>query len=136
MRNTLLVSTALSLGCAATLALAPQEVRAEACLLDTNEDGNADSNIDTTGGAISDDGNNELACRVGSDASGASSTAIGGSSVASGANTLAAGFGANSAGDNSTAIGVDADATDISATALGYQSVAGGADATAIGRSA
>lgn len=49
MRNTLM--TAMALGPVATMLAAPEEAKADTCLLDTDNDGVVDAGTDTDGGA-------------------------------------------------------------------------------------
>ena len=90
------------------------------CLLDTNNDGDADSNVDTVAGANS----NSIAFRL---ACGESATATGGSSTAVGHLTEAT-------GNASTAVGKLAKASNLSTTAIGNEAWAAGNSATAVGR--
>lgn len=76
-------ASALALGAAALIAaltLGPPAA-AQECLLDASNDGNADTNVDTTGGANAS-GAFSIACGAFSVASGLSSTATGAFSVA------------------------------------------------------
>ena len=85
---------------------------ADDCLLDTNGDGNADTNIDTDGGANSQGNNFRLACGHNASATGTGSTAVG----------------TDSSGDGnySTGIGRLAKGNSKSMTALGYAAGANG----------
>ncbi len=92
------------------------------CLLDTNNDGDADSNIDTVAGANSNSIAFRLACGEDATATGASSTAVGHLTEAT--------------GNSSTAVGKLAKASTLATTALGNNSWAGGNSATAVGEGA
>lgn len=120
----------------ATLALPAEEVRAERCLLDTNEDGDADGNVDTVGGAVSDAGNAELACGVGAEATGGESVAVGSFAIASAQDATAVGQSADATASDAVAIGADSQATGDQSTAVGYQAAASGLRSTAVGNSA
>ena len=86
----------------ATISLQPETVQADDCLLDTNNDGNADTNVDTDNNADSSNVDARLAC---------------------GTNALASGsFG--------TAVGSESEATASEAVALGNNAVASASDAT------
>src|SRR6185369_14758441 len=74
-----------------TIFVAPQPAHADDCLLDTNNDGDADATIDTDGGADSAGVDARLACGVNATASGAGSAAIGGGATASGTSATAVG---------------------------------------------
>ncbi len=95
---------------------------ADDCLLDTNNDGNADTDVDTDGGAFSSGNAARLACGPSASASGDASTALG--------------FLASAAGDNSVALGREAGAAVTGAIALGYLADAAGGNSVALGRSA
>ncbi len=125
---------ALALMAGLSLAMAPQ-AQAWDCLLDTNNDGNADSNVDTDANAVSSGFSTRLACGTDASASGSSSTALGSFSSAAGSDSAAFGRGASAAGDNATAIGNFAGALEDGSTALGTSTNAG-VNATAVGRSA
>ena len=101
-----------------SLSISPQAFAYD-CLLDTNNDGNADSNIDTDGGADSGGVNLKLACGALASAGGANSTAVGYSASAAGTQSTALGRSASSAGAQSTAVGYFASAASGSSTALG-----------------
>ena len=74
---------ALVCGLALATLLTPAQTRAEDCLLDRNDDGQADTG-DDDGGANSADDDARIACGVGAQATAARSTAIGGNSFAPG----------------------------------------------------
>jgi len=84
---------------------------ADDCLLGTNDDGDADSNIDTDGNADSDGNPARLACGQNAEATGFRSIALGSEADASGDSALAAGAGSTASGIRSTAIGRDAEAS-------------------------
>ncbi len=109
---------------------------AEDCLLDTNHDGDADSNVDTDGAAASNDSPVRLACGANASAGGANATALGSLANAAGAFSVALGYDASAAGDNSTALGVDASAAGLESTVLGRSASAAGSSSIAMGRSA
>ena len=130
-----LASGAASLVFAVALSavLTPQTAFAENCLLDTNNDGDADSGVDTDGGASSGGVDARLACGVDAVASGASSTAVGSLTDATGGSSTALGNRAQAIGDRATAIGMSADATAANATALGHETQATGVNSLALG---
>ncbi len=109
---------------------------AEDCLLDTNDDGNADSNIDTDGGAVSAGDTLRLACGTNASAAGIRTVAIGQSSLAAGVSAVALGDTAQADGFASIAIGF---ASNFNITggdftvAIGNYSQAGGVNSIAIG---
>ncbi len=110
LRNALMVLVLLAVPVPQTLA--------DDCLLDTNNDGNADTNTDL--GANSGGNNFRLAC--------------GDLTVATGNNSTALGSRANATGDNATAVGQSADATATNAIAIGDNAQATADRATAVGR--
>jgi hypothetical protein len=124
---------ALALIAGLNLGLAPQAFAYD-CLLDTNNDGNADSNIDTVGGANSSGFITRLACGSNASAAGSDSTAVGRQANAAGSGSTALGNGASSAGSDSTALGSDSSAVGSSSTAMGHSASAAGDFSTAIGR--
>src|SRR5689334_11057094 len=71
--------------------LAPQEARADDCILDTNNDGGTGFTPDTDGGADSGGDDLRLACGTSATATGSNSTAVGASSAATGASAIAVG---------------------------------------------
>ena len=122
MTNTLLLTTALTLSAVGSMLIPLEEVKAEDCLLDRDNDGVVDLTTDTDGAANSNDQNDALACGIRANATGSQATSIGTDS--------------NGTGDFSVAVGYSADASQNSATSLGYQANAGGNSSTALGRSA
>ena len=120
------------------------------CLLDTNDDGDADTNVDTDSGADSSGLSNRVACGNDATASATNTTAVGDAAQATGLNSTAFGHGAQGVATNatalgtgtianksaSTAVGVGAQATGNSSTTLGGATGANGANATALGYSA
>ncbi len=104
------------------------------CLLDTNNDGNADTNVDTDGGADSNGLNTELACGGGANATGLDSTALGLNSDATADNATAMGAFADATAERSTALGYNADASGVNATVVGADTDATARDSTAVGR--
>ncbi len=125
----------LALMAGMSISMAPTAF-AEDCLLDTNNDGNADSNIDTDGGAVSAGDTLRLACGTGASAAGIRTVAIGQSSLAAGVSAIALGDTAQADGFASIAIGF---ASNFNITggdftvALGNYSQAGGVNSIAIG---
>ncbi len=131
---------------------------ADDCLLDTNHDGDADSNIDTNGGAVSGSDLLRLACGSGATAGASGATALGTGANAGGTGSTAIGIfaqapgdralaigadssdgnldGAKAAGDFAVAVGVDSVATGNESIVLGYAANAGTEHAIAIGTSA
>ncbi len=131
----LITSTgALALIAGLSLAMAPQ-AQAWDCLLDTNNDGDADSNVDTDAGASSGGFLTRLACGENANAGAIDSTALGRSASAAGQGSTALGSSANAGGLFSTALGVAASASASDATALGRLANASGTKATALGSS-
>ena len=153
---------ALALIAGTGIAMAPS-AQAWDCLLDTNNDGDADSNVDTDSGADSGGINTRLACgddaTAGSEATalggfasatgvnstalgrsataaGTASTALGAFSSAAGGNSTVLGVSASAAGDVSIALGVNANAAGSGSAALGHSSSAAGLSSTALGGSA
>ncbi len=124
---------ALALVAGLNLGLAPQAFAYD-CLLDTNNDGNADSNIDTVGGADSGGFITRLACGSSASAGGSDSTAIGRQANAAGSGSTALGNGASSAGGDSTALGSNSSAGGSSSTSMGHSASAAGDFSTAVGR--
>ncbi len=122
----------LALIAGAGIAMAPS-AQAWDCLLDTNNDGNADSNVDTDGGADSSGNPSRLACGPGASAAGMHSTALGGSSSAAGQHATAIGNVTRATGDRSTALGYSANASGANSSALGYNSRAHGQLSTGLG---
>ena len=110
-------------------------VYAEPCLLDTNADGDADTNVDTVSGATT---NIDMgtACGSGATASGTSSTALGENARATGDFSSALGRTATATGNGSTALGLNARASGLRSTALGVSATASGEYATAMGSQA
>ncbi len=109
------------------------------CLLDTNNDGNADNNVDTDGAAYSDGNDSRLACGFGASATGTFSTALGRDSSAAGFGSTALGRSASAAEDDSTALGALAETDLEGTTSVGYAAnfnIAVGAYSTALGNSA
>ncbi len=106
---------------------------ADDCLLDTNNDGDADSNVDTDGGADSGGNSFRLACGVGASAVGNNATALGRSASAAGFSSIALGNSANAAGGESTALGNGASSAGGDSTALGRQASSAGFGSTALG---
>ncbi|NNC46810.1 MAG: hypothetical protein HKO13_00035 [Sphingomonas sp.] len=96
--------------------------RADDCLLDTNDDGNADSNVDTDKGANSNGEDDSLACGAGSKATGSRSTSLGAQSTASGDDALSTGFGAAASAERAVALGSASAATGIAGIAIGGDS--------------
>ena len=123
---------ALALIAGASLSMAPQ-AHAYDCLLDTNDDGDADSNVDTDAGADSGASTSRLACGQGASAAGNFSTALGSSASAAGGSSTALGTSAIAAGDSSTALGRDASAGEARSTALGRATIVAGDSSTALG---
>jgi hypothetical protein len=82
MKKLLLVSTAAMFALAVGSHVTPAQ--ADDCLLDTNNDGNADDNVDTDLNANSSGTDALLACGSNASAGGSNSTAIGANSTASG----------------------------------------------------
>ena len=118
--------------------------QADDCLLDTNDDGDADTDVDTDGGAESDDETN-LACGTDATATGSDAIAIGNQATADGGDAIAIGGNRDFTDANNNGIpdvNEDADpANDVnntmaigpSTTAVGGQAVAMGPGATAFG---
>ena len=102
------IRTAMLTGAAglvfAAVSMQPETVQADDCLLDTNNDGNADTNVDTDNNANSDNVDARLAC----------------------------GTNANATGAFGTAVGSESEATASEATALGNNAVASASDATGL----
>ena len=100
----MVAASALAMGLALGVAT---PAMAETCLLDTNDDGNADENVDTTGGA--DDGSiletTKLACGPGASATAAFATGVGPTANASGSGSTALGFGSIASQTGATALG-------------------------------
>ena len=138
--STLNFLSRLLLGTGVCLALATalpaQTAYAYDCLLDTNNDGNADSNVDTDGGADSSGIITRLACGNDASAAGGNSTALGASASAAATSSTAVGRSASAAGSSSTALGASASAAATSSTAVGRSASAAGSQSTALGRSA
>ncbi len=124
---------ALALIAGLSLSLAPQ-ANAFDCLLDTNNDGDADSNVDTDGGANSAGSSFRLACGVAADATGGNATALGHLAIATGNRSTAVGSSASATGDFSAALGRLADASGESSTALGQGAAATGLETIALGQ--
>ena len=123
----------LALITGANMGLAPSAY-ADDCLLDTNNDGDADSNIDTDGGADSSGNIFSLACGVGATATGGDSTALGRDATASGDHSAAVGRDSLASGLEASAYGKDSSATGIRSTALGYFATASGEGSTSVGQ--
>ncbi len=130
----------LALIAGANLAITPPAF-ADDCLLDTNNDGDADSNVDTDGGADSGGFEFNLAC--GHDAIATSSSiALGFLSIATGLTSTALGNDARATGFTSTAVGSGTgsgsftSATGNQSTAVGSFATAAGDFSTAVGSSA
>ena len=111
-------STALGALAVAGLLALGQPAQAQECLLDTNGDGNADTDIDTIAGA-SATGVNSLACGPGAEARGDRAVAIGEDAEAE--------------GDDSIAIGAATDASGVQSIAIGSVRAGGGVETTAAG---
>ena len=101
--------------------LSANSAAAQECLLDTNDDGDADDSVDTIAGA---------------NASGIYALACGDSAVANGIAATALGTLSEADSDGTTAIGADTHATAIAATAVGGGARAEDSLATAIGAGA
>lgn len=128
------IVVALGLGTTAlTAVLAPSSARADECLLDTNNDGDADTNVDTDGGATSA-GADALACGVAANAAASLSTAVGAQTNATALASTALGSQAIASGVASTALGHNSDATGLASTAVGVSAQATATGATAVGR--
>jgi hypothetical protein len=128
--------------CAVGFALVPTgQARADDCLLDSNDNGVADSGTDTDGGATSGGDDTRLACGAFTIATGIGATAVGGSASVSNAYGTAVGYGASASGGG-TATGQAAQAIGGYATANGagsyanYYAAAFGASANATGANA
>ena len=113
--------------------LLPNQARADDCLLDTNNDGDADATTDTDGGANSSGEDSRLACGVSATASGQYGTAIGNYATASATDSTALGWASQATGINSTALGELANASGPHSTAVGAESIASNTGATAFG---
>lgn len=122
MKKTLLLTTALTMGVAATFLLPVDHIHAEDCLLDRDNDGVVDVTTDTYGAANSNDQNEALACGIRATATGTQATSVGTDFLAT--------------GNFSVAVGNDSDATQTSSTAVGYFAGATGEGSSAVGRSA
>ncbi len=156
---TLLAATCLA---SASMLFPVEEARAWDCLLDTDNDGNADDNLthrDTDGGANSGGQSNRLACGAGASAANSAAIAIGYISRANGAYSIAIGSGVSNISDSGPraqvshgiSIGFDSKANGAegsigiggfavgggagAGTAIGYRALVdtGGANGTAIG---
>ncbi len=125
---------ALALIAGLSISITPQAYAMD-CLLDTNNDGNADTDIDTDGLANSNGFNNRLACGAEASATGTNSTAIGYFAKAEGGFATALGRGANASGERTTALGYFAIAPGQRSTSVGYSASAQGDRATSIGYS-
>ena len=113
-----------------------QSAYADDCLLDTNNDGNADNNSDTDLGADSGGVNDRLACGFDATATGERSTALGSNTSATGTGSTALGYVARAAGIRSTALGYaanNAGAAGDYSISIGNLSTARGTNAIAIG---
>ncbi|MEM1196752.1 MAG: hypothetical protein AAGH57_11655, partial [Pseudomonadota bacterium] len=85
MKNTLMLSSALTMGVAASMLAPVEQVRADDCLLDRDNDGNVDGgSTDNDGGADSGGSDSSIACGVGAQATGSFASAFGSASNASG----------------------------------------------------
>ena len=115
MTKTSMLRAALFAGAAtaAGLTLLPaQEARADDCLLDTNNDGNADSNVDTDLGADSEWEITNVACGQNANVDGLNSVGVGAHSEATGGQSTAVGSFASARGTGaSSAFGYAAKAT-------------------------
>ena len=131
-RSSLVIAMALATLAGSTL-VSPTPAHADDCLLDTNNDGDADATTDTDGGANSGGIDGQLACGVNAFATGIGSTAIGNTATASAFNSTAVGQGSDATSSDTTALGVDANATSASAIAIGSHSNATNVGAIAIG---
>jgi trimeric autotransporter adhesin len=132
------IKTLLTSASALTLALSASAfiatpAHADDCLLDTNNDGNADNNVDTDGGANSNGANDRLACGFGAAATGNNSVALGANSTARDDSTAVGSFAA-AQGVQSSAFGRQANAVAGGSTAIGYFSSATGVNSSAIGQ--
>lgn len=114
---------------------APQDARAEECLLDTNDNDIANGG-DTDGGALSNGNPDSLACGVDAVATGDLSTAIGAAASATGDAATATGVVAAATGDFSTANGASAVAIGDFSTAVGAFATATAEGSTALGADA
>ena len=120
MKKTLLISTALTLGVVASIAMPVEQARADDCLLDRDDDGNVDVGpTDNDAGANSNNVDARLACGTNAQATGSFGTAVGSESEAS--------------ASEATAVGNDAVASASDATAIGSDALASGTDSTAVG---
>ena len=126
---------ALALIAGLSLTIAPQAYAYD-CLLDTNNDGDADSNVDTDGSADSSGNAFRLACGQNATAGGNRATAFGRAANAAVNYTTALGSSAVATGENSTAVGYLTIAAGVDATALGREANAAGPSSTALGKSA
>jgi autotransporter adhesin len=129
----------LSLLVAMSILLQPlfvQPAIADDCLLDTNNDGNADSNVDTDNGADSANVDARVACGTNASALGAFGTAVGSESTASASEASAFGNNAEATGTDATAIGSDALASGTDSLAVGEFARAEAPYAIAVGDNA
>ncbi len=110
-----------------------QPTSADDCLMDTSNDGNADSNVDTDSNADSSGVDARLACGTNADASGSFGTAVGAQSVASDSEASAFGNNAVASGRDATALGSDSLASGNDSTAIGEFARASGLGSTALG---
>ena len=122
----------LALMAGAGIYMAPSAFASD-CLLDTNKNGNADSNIDTTGGANSFGSGSRVACGRLATAQGHFSTALGYSSSSAGERSTAVGGASSATGGSSTALGYLASTTGNASVALGRSANAAGTQSVAIG---
>lgn len=125
----------LALGCgSAAAALFPQTVHADDCLLDTNNNGRADSTgvVDTDAAANSNNDDTSLACGFVANA-GVHSTAVGAFSNASADDATAVGSYTNATAVDSTALGYKANATATNSVALGVLSTADQPNTVSVG---
>ncbi len=134
--GTKLITCAGALALMAGAGMAPTAYAYD-CLLDTNNDGDADSNVDTDGGANSGGFSNPLACGSFASATGSEAIALGGSANAAGFHSTALGFSASAAGGNSTALGTSGSAAGNDSIVIGANAEDGGfAEAIVIGTGA
>ena len=105
-------------------------------MLDTNNDGNADTNVDTDDMADSAGSAFQVACGSNSNSTGSNSTAMGYSAQATGSESTALGSLTKATMQSSTALGFSASVTGTNAIALGANAFANGNRSIAIGSSA
>jgi autotransporter adhesin len=107
--------------------------RADDCLLDTNNDGNADADVDTDLGADSAGVDTRLACGFQASATGPSSIALGTGANAAGSGSIALGSAASASANNTTAIGTGASAIAPNSVALGTGAFANAPSTVSVG---